>query len=119
MNIQERKEQALKRVSEDPQMNMWTKMYTESLTEDELKESTSEEDILNTAFSTILYFLAGEGNAVLKDDEWQLYLINDINNAIQKGMFKPSYEDKQHIKKIQDMHMGESEDEADSEKSED
>ena len=91
------------------EINEWAKLYTESLTEKELSESTSDEDILNTVFSTLLYFLCGEGNAVLKDDEWVNYLVNDINSAIQKGMFKPSYADKQHIKKLQDIRLGEDE----------
>ena len=107
MNIQERKERAAKRMSDDPAMKMWAQMYTESLSENELKESVSEEDIINTAFSTLLYFLCGEGKRVLSDDEWVNYLINDINNAISKGLFKPQFEDKQHIKKIQDERLGE------------
>lgn len=84
----------------------WAKLYAESLTEQELSESSSDEDMINTAFSTLLYFLTGEGDKVLKDSEWMTYLINDINNAIQKGMFKPAFEDKQRIKKLQDMHFG-------------
>ena len=76
------------------EINAWAKLYTESLTEKELSESTSDEDILNTAFGTMLYFLCGEGDKVLKDDEWMNYLVNDINSAISKGMFKPSFEDK-------------------------
>lgn len=92
-------------------LDIWTNMYTESLTEKELSESTSDEDIINTAFSTLLYFLCSEGKIVLNDEEWMLYLINDINNAIQKGMFKPAFEDKQRIKKIQDMHFGKDESE--------
>lgn len=86
-------------------ISMWAKLYTESLTEKELSESTSDEDILNTAFSTLLYFICGEGNTVLKDDEWINYLVNDIDSAIAKGMFKPSFEDKQHIKKLQQMRL--------------
>lgn len=93
------------------EINSWAKLYTESLTEKELSESTSDDDILNTAFSTLLYFLCGEGNTVLKDDEWVNYLVNDINTAIQKGMFKPSFSDKQHIKKLQDIRLGEELDE--------
>ena len=62
--------------------------------------------MINTAFSTLLYFLTGEGDKVLKDSEWMTYLINDINNAMQKGMFKPAFEDKQRIKKLQDTHFG-------------
>ena len=85
------------------EINSWAKLYTESLTEKELSESTSDEDILNTAFGTMLYFLCGEGDKVLKDDEWVNYLVNDINSAISKGMFKPSFEDKQHIKKLQEL----------------
>lgn len=84
----------------------WAKLYAESLTEQELSESSSDEDMINTAFSTLLYFLTDEGDKVLKDSEWMTYLINDINNAIQKGMFKPAFEDKQRIKKLQDMHFG-------------
>lgn len=84
----------------------WAKLYVESLTEQELSESSSDEDMINTAFSTLLYFLTGEGDKVLKDSEWMTYLINDINNAMQKGMFKPAFEDKQRIKKLQDMHFG-------------
>ena len=84
----------------------WAKLYAESLTEQELSESSSDEDMVNTAFSTLLYFLTDEGDKVLKDSEWMTYLINDINNAIQKGMFKPAFEDKQRIKKLQDMHFG-------------
>lgn len=84
----------------------WAKLYAESLTEQELSESSSDEDMINTAFSTLLYFLTGEGDKVLKDSEWMTYLINDINNAMQKGMFKPAFEDKQRIKKLQDMHFG-------------
>lgn len=83
----------------------------ESLTEQELSESISEEDIMNTAFSTLLYFLCGEGDKVLKDDEWMLYLQNDINNAISKGMFKPSFEDKKHIKQLASIRSGEEIDE--------
>lgn len=99
------------------EINSWAKLYTESLTEKELSESTSDEDILNTAFSTMLYFLCGEGDKVLKDDEWMNYLVNDINSAISKGMFKPSFEDKQHIKKLQQMRLGTNE--SDDEESED
>ena len=84
----------------------WAKLYAESLTEQELSESSSDEDMINTAFSTLLYFLTDEGDKVLKDSEWMTYLINDINNAMQKGMFKPAFEDKQRIKKLHDMHFG-------------
>ena len=84
----------------------WAKLYAESLTEQELSESSSDEDMINTAFSTLLYFLTGEGDKVLKDSEWMTYLINDINNAMQKGMFKPAFEDKQRIKKLHDTHFG-------------
>ena len=84
----------------------WAKLYAELLTEQELSESSSDEDMINTAFSTLLYFLTGEGDKVLKDSEWMTYLINDINNAMQKGMFKPAFEDKQRIKKLHDMHFG-------------
>ena len=84
----------------------WAKLYAESLTEQELSESSSDEDMINTAFSTLLYFLTGESDKVLKDSEWMTYLINDINNAMQKGMFKPAFEDKQRIKKLHDMHFG-------------
>lgn len=97
----------------DPEMNMYVKLYTEALTEEELSESTSDEDIINTAFSTLLYFLCGEGNTVLKDDEWVNYLQNDINSAISKGMFKPSFEDKKHIKKLQEIRFGTDESEDD------
>jgi hypothetical protein len=96
--------------SANKEINEWAKLYTESLTEKELSESTTDDDILNTAFSTLLYFLCGEGNVVLKDDEWVNYLVNDINAAIQKGMFKPSFNDKQHIKKLQEIRLGEDED---------
>ena len=48
----------------------WAKLYAESLTEQELSESSSDEDMINTAFSTLLYFLTGEGDKVLKDSEW-------------------------------------------------
>jgi hypothetical protein len=75
-------------------IELWAKLYTESLTEKELSESTTDEDLLNTAFSTLLYFLTGEGKKVLKDSEWMTYLTNDIYSAIYKGIFKPSYEDK-------------------------
>lgn len=116
MNIIDRKKaKAAKLISSNPDIQMWAKLYTESLTEDELKESTSDEDILNTVFSALLYFLAGEGNKVLKDDEWMQYLINDINSAIANGLFKPQFEDKQHIKKIQDIQFGENEVVEDSE----
>jgi len=81
-------------MTQEEKIELWAKMYSESLTEKELSESTSDEDIINTAFSTLLYFLTGESDKVLKDDEWMLYIINDLNNAIQKGMFKPSFEDK-------------------------
>ena len=83
------------------EINAWAQLYTESLTEKELSESTSDEDILNTAFETLLYFLNGEGDKVLKDNEWKNYIINDINSAIQKGMFKPSFQAKQQLKKLQ------------------
>lgn len=88
------------------QIKMWTKLYTESLTEQELSESTTDEDLLNTMFSTMLYFMTGEGQKVLKDSDWMNYLINDLNTAINKGMFKPSYEDKQRLKKIYDTQYG-------------
>ena len=90
----------------EKQNEEWAKLYAESLTEQELSESSSDEDMINTAFSTLLYFLTGEGDKVLKDSEWMTYLINDINNAMQKGMFKPAFEDKQRIKKLHDMHFG-------------
>lgn len=84
-------------------IELWAKLYNESLTEQELSESTSDEDLLNTAFSTLLYFMTGDGKKVLRDTEWMNYLINDMYTAINKGLFKPSYEDKQRIKRLQDM----------------
>ena len=88
----------------------WAKLYTESLNEDELKESQSEQDILNTVFSTLLYFMNGEGNTVLKDTEWMNYLLNDITNVIHNGTFKPSYEDKKRLKSIQYKFYGSDDD---------
>lgn len=105
--------------SKNADINAYAKLYAESLTEKEFSESTSDEDILNTAFSTMLYFLCGEGNKVLKDDEWVNYLVNDMNAAIQKGMFKPSFEDKQHIKKLQEMRLGQDDIDDSEESSED
>lgn len=98
-------------ISKDPEMNLYAKLYAESLSEEELSESTNDEELLNTAFSTLLYFMIGDGNKVLKDDEWMNYLQNDINTAIQKGLFKPAFEDKQNIKKLQELRFGPEEDE--------
>ena len=89
-----------------PEINEWAKLYTESLTEQELSESTSDEDLLNTAFSTLLTFMVGDGNKVLKDDEWMNYLENDLNTAIRKGMFKPAFDDKQNLKKLDAIRHG-------------
>lgn len=105
--------------SPNKEINSWAKLYSESLTEQELSESTSDEDILNTAFSTILFFLCGEGDKVLKDSEWVNYLVNDINAAIQKGMFKPGFEDKKHIRMLQDRSLEEEAEEEDDEDAED
>lgn len=98
--------------SKHNEINEWARLYTESLSEKELNESTTDEDIINTAFSTLLYFICGEGDKVLKDSEWLNYLINDINAAISKGMFKPSFEDKKHIKQIQDMTLEDEDDDS-------
>ena len=108
-----------KHLSTNREINSYAKLYLESLTEKELSESTSDEDILNTAFSTMLYFLCGEGDKVLKDDEWVNYLYNDISAAIQKGMFKPSYEDKQHIKKLQEIRLNEESEESEEDDTDD
>lgn len=95
------------------QIEKWAKLYVESLTEDELSHSTSDSDLLNTCFSTLLRFMVGDGNSVLKDEEWMLYLINDINAAIDKGLFNPQFDDKQNLKKINAMHFGADIDESD------
>lgn len=88
------------------QIENWAKLYVESLTEDELSHSTSDSDLLNTCFSTLLRFMVGDGNSVLKNEEQMLYLINDINAAIDKGLFNPQFDDKQNLKKINAMHFG-------------
>lgn len=89
----------------EQQIKNWAKLYVESLTEDELSRSTSDSDLINTCFSSLLRFMVGDGNKILKDDEWMLYLINDINTAIDKGLFNPQFDDKQNLKKINAMHF--------------
>ena len=42
----------------------------------------------------------GEGDKILKDSEWMLYLIDDLNAASRKGLWKPEAEDKQILSNI-------------------
>jgi hypothetical protein len=90
----------MKETTLSKQIDAWTKLYVESLNEEDFKQSSNENDIINTCFSTLLFFLAGEGNKVLKDSEWMMYLVNDINAAIDRGIFNPQFDDKQHLKAI-------------------
>lgn len=65
-----------------------------------LKEDVNEEDIISNCFGTLLRFMNGEGDKVLKDTEWMLYLINDLHAASRKGLWKPDADDEQILSRL-------------------
>lgn len=82
----------------DPEIQLWAdivKAQTSVITED-----VDEKDILTNIFSSILWFINGKGDKILKDEEWVNYLKNDLNAAVRKNLWSPTPEDKKMLEKM-------------------
>lgn len=82
----------------DPEIQLWAdivKAQTPVITED-----VDEKDILTNMFSSILWFINGKGDKILKDEEWMNYLKNDLNAAVRKNLWSPTPEDKKMLEKM-------------------
>lgn len=82
----------------DPNIQLWADIVKQQTRV--LKEDVNEDEIISNCFSTLLRFMNGEADTILKDSEWMLYLINDLDAASRKGLWKPDAEDKQLLSKI-------------------
>lgn len=83
----------------------YARIYKESCRREmQLNESASDDEILSNVFSALLAFMSGDGDKILRDGEWMNYLVNDIQQAVQSGLFKP---DRESQEKLQQLFMGE------------
>lgn len=61
----------------------YAKLYRESVRhERNLCESASDDEIISNVFSSLLAFMSGDGEKILRDSEWMNYLVNDIQQAV-------------------------------------
>lgn len=83
----------------------YAKIYMESChRERQLNESASDDEIISNVFSALLAFMSGDGDKILRDGEWMNYLVNDIQQAVQSGLFEP---DRESQEKLYQLFMGE------------
>lgn len=82
----------------DPIIQHWADIIKEST--QLVTEDVDEKDILANMFSTVLWFINGKGDKILKDEEWMNYLKNDLNAAVRKNLWTPNPEDKRMLDKI-------------------
>lgn len=82
----------------DPNIQLWADIVKQQTRV--LKEDVNEDEIIANCFGTLLRFMNGEGDKILKDSEWMLYLVNDLNAASRKGLWKPEADDKNILSKI-------------------
>lgn len=90
-------------------IEQWAKLYEATVTDAELYEAVSDNDILSNVFSSLLAFMNGKGDKILKDSEWMNYLINDIEAAAHKKLFKMNSDDQANLKEIVSKQYGEEE----------
>ena len=82
----------------DPNIQMWADIVKSQTRI--LKEDVSEDEILANVFASLLRFVAGENDKIMKDQEWLNYIINDINAAVRKKLFVPEPDDQKYLDKI-------------------
>ena len=82
----------------DPIIQHWADIIKENTPI--VTEDVDEKDILANVFSSILQFINGKGDKILKDEEWVNYLKNDLNAAIRKSLWTPNPEDKRMLDKM-------------------
>ena len=88
--------------------------YWKSLIEEDqqaVDEAVDQKEIANTLVATLLTFMVGEGDKVLKDSEWMTYIINDIHSAVNSKMIELDADSKKRLQKIEKMHFGDEDDE--------
>ena len=88
--------------------------YWKSLIEEDQRavdEAVDQKEIANTLVATLLTFMVGEGDKVLKDSEWMTYIINDIHSAVNSKMIELDADSKKRLQKIEKMHFGDEDDE--------
>lgn len=82
----------------DPNIQLWADIVKEQ--SQLVTEDVDEKDILENVFTSLLIFMQGKGDKILKDEEWMNYLKNDMNAAVRKKLWTPSIEDKKALEKI-------------------
>lgn len=84
-----------------PDIKTYAKLYRESICrERQLCESASDDEIISNVFSSLLTFMSGDGEKILRDSEWMNYLVNDIQQAVQSGLFKPDRESQEQLQAL-------------------
>lgn len=97
------KTRALKKSTKRPASDIarYARLYAESVRrEQKLNESASDDEILANVFSSLLTFMSGSGDKILRDSEWMNYLVNDIQQAVQSGLFKPDRESQEMLNQL-------------------
>lgn len=84
-------------MKQDPNIQLWANIVK---SQTPITEDVDEKDILANMFSTVLAFIQGKGDKVLKDEEWLNYIKNDLNAAVRKNLWTPNPEDKQALDKM-------------------
>lgn len=82
------------------EIEKWAKIYDAGCTREYLAESVDKDEVIANIVTSLMYFLNGEGDKVLKDQEWMNYIVNDINNAVFLKIFKLSPEDERRFEEI-------------------
>lgn len=80
-----------------PEIQLWANIVKQQTP---ITEDVDEKDILANVFSSVLWFLNGKGEKILKDEEWVNYLKNDLNAAARKNLWTPNPEDKRMLQKM-------------------
>ena len=84
----------------NPNYRMWNDADMDESECQKLKESVSKDEVLGRAVEHLLYFAAGKGNQILKDDEWMADINNCINEAIILKAYKPEGEAKKLLDEL-------------------
>lgn len=80
-----------------PEIQLWADIVKQQTP---ITEDVDEKDILANIFSTVLQFINGKGDKILKDEEWINYLKNDLNAAVRKNLWTPNPDDKHMLEKM-------------------